>query len=951
MRRTMFGVSGLTLGMLLATGAVAQTNEEPASVGDVVVTGSRLAGSALNSPVPVTAVSAEQIEATGHQNLADILTELPQTGVGLNGANSQRNANLAGLNLISLRHLGADRTLVLVNGRRVVAGQPFTAAVDINSIPAALVERVELVTGGASAVYGADAVSGVVNILLKRDFEGFAATVNAGITSRGDGESRGFNFTAGKNFDEGKGNVVVNFLYDDVAGVQATQRAWGVSGVNTISNPENTGPNDGIPNFIQAPNIRFNWSNQQGLVWVAGQYLSLTSDGKGIRPYDFGALGDRGGRSVGGDGGSFEQYDNLSMPLERYGLTSNFNYQITPKINFFFEGNYIKTKTQSFWQPVADDFVYASPWLTLDNPFMPADLRAVLTANGQTGTEVYRVYDQFGRRGSVADRTQQQFTGGIDGKLSGSWKYNLFAAYGENSQNTLLVNGRNQTRWLQQNDVILLNGAPACRSAEARAQGCVPYNPFGQTTGTDAAIAYSRIDEPYSASTRLKTVGASLSGDLLQLPAGPVASAIGFEWREASAETHPSALQQQGLTFYPQESPVSGSIRVKEAFAELRAPLIRDHVLINDLQIQAAGRVSDYNVNGTQYSWNLGGVYSPVEGLRFRVMRSQSVRAPNVSELFSPLQESFFFVSDPCDVTLRNQSATREANCTALGIPANFSAPTNGSTVHGQIGGNIHLEPETAKTWTIGATLATSRLPGLTVTVDYFDIEITDAIGAIPVQSLVDNCVDLNISPDANANCAAVTRSSTTHGITNVQATSLNIGKFTSRGVDFNLNYKFDLSRYASTLPGELTLNLAGTYLDRLRQLTDAADPLTEIRLEGTLGSPKWNAIASAVYRLDDLSVSWRARYHGSTSILSGISVSNPPPADQFDRPNTGTKVFNDLSVAYQINAKTDARITVQNIFDVKPPNRAFNIHQGIYNASFYDNLGTSIVGALTYRF
>lgn len=946
-------VSSIALTIACAAPAWAQTapaDEPTAASEDIIVTGSRLPSTVLTSVAPVAAVTTEAVEQSGLQNIADVLTDMPQIGVGLNDSNTQRQATAVGLNQVDLRRLGAQRTLVLVNGRRQVAGQPFTAAIDLNAIPAALVERAEIVTGGTSAVYGADAVSGVVNIILKRDFEGLQARAFGGVTSRGDGESYGLSLTGGINFGGGRGNVTANVFYDNVAGVQSTQRDYAVNGINTIANPANTGNADGAPNFITRPGIRFAGPTQIASTFTTLGNTVFTPDGLSSRPYDFGQIGNRAGRLIGGDGGFFEQYDNLSLPIERLGGSFNVGFDVTDDTRLFLEARVLSSKVLSFWQPVADDFVYAAPQISVNNPFVPADFRQAATAAGISRFPVFRVYDDFGRRGSDADRLMQQYTAGVEGTLFGDWRYEAFGGYGHTRSSTILLNGRQQDRFLESVDVILINGQPACASATARANGCAPFNPFNPSA-TPAGIEYSRFDDFYRSTASLAMVGASANGTLFDLPAGPVALALGVEARDARAKTQPSAALQSGRTYYPQEAPVSGSIRVKEAFGELRVPVLRDSALGKELTLQAAARISDYNINGTQTSWNAGGAYEPFDGLRLRAMRSKSVRAPNITELFSPANETFVFVQDPCDASVVSQTANRQQNCSALGIPANFNAPTNGRTTPARVGGNPNLDVETAWTWTFGGVIAPPSIPGLSLTVDYYDIRIDGAIGTIPIGTILNNCVDLDGPPESNPLCALITRDPATLAVTRVVATQVNVGQLSTRGIDFALSYDFALSTLSQSLPGRMQLSLQGNRLLQLRQLTNATDPRTENKREGFLGDPELELLGTATYSIDGFSATWRARFIQSTDINGSINLFAGRPVDLFDEAKTGDYLFNDLSFNIDVLDTSSVRLNINNIFDVKPPQGPFNIHQGINEASIYPNLGTTFLAVLTHRF
>lgn len=429
-------------------------------------------------------------------------------------------------------------------------------------------------------------------------------------------------------------------------------------------------------------------------------------------------------------------------------------------------------------------------------------------------------------------------------------------------------------------------------------------------------IAYSLFNDTYRSTVSTLMGGGSVNGTVIDLPAGPLKAAFGIEARENRAKTQPSAALQAGRTYYPQEAPVSGTISVKEAFGELRVPVLADSAFGRELTLQAAGRVSDYNINGTHTSWNFGGVYSPISGLRLRAMRSKSVRAPNVSELFSPANQSFSFVQDPCDVAFRDQTANRAANCAALGIPADFNAPTNGRTTATRVGGNPLLNVETAYTWTVGAVLQPAFARGLTLTVDYYDTQIKDAIGSIPIGTILNNCVDLPDAPSANPLCSLITRDPVTRGITNVVATSLNIGALEAQGIDFALSYRTDLAAVAEGLPGTIDLSLTGNYLLKLRELTDANNPTSENQREGYLGDPRLQMQSAITWSLDRWALTLRSRYIQSTDVNGSINIAAGRPADQFDLPKTGSYLINDLSIAFDVTEQSSIRLNVNNLFD-----------------------------------
>lgn len=935
------------LALVLASQAPGTALAAEGEVDEVVVTGSRLAQTALTSPVPVTAVTEAQIEQAGTVNTADILTDLGGVFVGRTDTNSQNFYALAGMNLVDLRRLGFNRTLTLVNGRRQVAGDIFTNAVDLNSVPAPLIKRVEVVTGGTSAIYGADAVSGVINVILKDDFEGFEARVRGGVSARGDAESLSLSLTGGQNFAESRGNITATLYYDTQEGVKATARDYAVNGLCYINNPANTANNDGVPNNILRPNCRFfGPPNQSGAVNLGplGLYTVLPG-GVGVRPYDFGTIGNQFGTSLGGDGGFFEKYDNLQLPIERIAFATNLKFEVAPNVTAFVEGRFITSHVESRWQPPAD-FEYGAVTISAANPFVPADLRAILAANNAASFPFSRVYEAAGRRGSDSDRTTFQFTGGFRGRLMDRFNYEAYLGYGRTKFESQAVDARDQAKFLQSANVILLNGQPACADPVARAAGCQPLNVFNPAS-TPAGIEYARVRDTYNARNILKSAGISLSGPVFDLPAGPLEVVVGAEARENTAETMPSLSVQNGGIQWLFEKPIYGRITVKEAFGEVRAPILKDLPFVHELTLQAAGRISDYNTSGTTDTWNLSALWRPVEWVRLRAARSRAVRAPNVTELFSTRNQTFLTLVDPCSANNITANATRAANCRALGAPTGFVQTTGSKSTF--TGGNPNLQPETADTWTYGIAVQPGFAPGLTATIDYFAIKIRDSIGTIPAQTLVNNCVDLPGPPAQNPACAAVTRAADFQ-LASVSATQLNLGALRTRGIDFTLNYAFDLDRWTA-LPGRATLTLNGTRLLKLRQQTNAANPTSELRLEGYLGQPKWEVSGSATYDLERLSVTWRTHVLGSTGVQGNINVFAPPPTDLLDEPRTGVEVVHDLSVAYELSDDTDLRATVNNIFDAKPPSRGVPIHIGRDNASIYPNLGTMFSAEVRHRF
>jgi outer membrane receptor protein involved in Fe transport len=952
-----------------ASGAAAQTLEPAAtakqtaaatttSVGELVVTGSRLPTTILNSPNPIVVMTSTQIEETGTDNLERAVTQLPSIDAGFTDTDSENFYAAAGLNLIDLRHLGYNRTLVLVNGRRQVPGDIGTGAVDLNSIPAQLVDRVDVVTGGLSAVYGADAVSGVVNIILKDHYQGFDVRARGGISRYGDGEQWGVGFLAGRNFLSDRANVTVSFDWDRSEGVPALARPWGRDVISVIPNDAATGPNS--PAYLTVHNALFFGIDQRGFIAVApygpNDFYTPNSNGTAFTPYNYGDLSHQtvndvlnNGVQIGGDGGYYRPFDNLSLPLQRFAASVNFTYDLAPHAEFFLESRVAESWVKDRWQPTAD-FENGEVFINSTNPYVPASFLPIIAASGQNGFYFGREYVDEGRRGADDDRFMQQHTAGFRGTVFDKFKWEAFAGWGQTDLTSNLVGGRDQVKFLQSVDVTLLNGQPACADPAARAEGCQPFNPFNPAS-TPAGGAYSRVTSIFTARNDLATAGADISGDLFNLWAGPVSASVGVEARRDSQSNSAGVCGIQLLC----SAPYAGHINVGEVFGETRVPLLKDFPLVHDAYFQGAVRYSDYSTNHGHVSWNLGGVYSPIDGVNFRVMRSRSVRAPNVDELYATESQSFENLNDPCSILNLPLNPNRAKNCGALGIPPTFAQTTSSKSVY--FGGNPALNVETADTWTGGVTLAPKWIPHLSVTFDYFSINLDGAIGAIDPQTLLDTCTDLPIAPGANPACAAITRDPNSHQISAVFANNQNLGRVYTAGYDFSLTYSPPLQDIWREAPGQLTLNVATTDLIRLRQYDNLADPSTQHQYEGYLGVPKWKVLGSATYALDKVSLTWRVTYLSSTSIFGSSLVAAPTPGNLFDLQTTGSKVYNDLSIAYRINRDTNLRLNVDNIFNVEPPQRS-GINDGITyggtpwaTAGIYPNLGTMFSVVLDHKF
>jgi len=910
---------------------------------EVVVTGSHIPQDDASAPMPLTSIGQEFIADTGSANIAEAIVKLPSVSVGQGLSNTQSLVVGAGLSLVSLRGLGTSRTLVLVDGRRQVSGSPLSAAVDLNTIPAELVDRVEVVTGGTSAIYGADAIGGVINVILKKHFEGVSVRTHGGMSSRGDAASRGISLTAGNEFEVGSrpGNATLSFVYDSAQGVRASSRLYASDGLGLISNPAYQGPNGAAPAFLTRVNTGVNTVSNAGDFTIGGQTWIFTNDGSAIRPYDFGPLGDRSGESIGGDSVNPEPPQLLLEPIEREVFGGTLHQSLSGSAELLFEARIAHTSVQTQFQPTFDT---GDVSLGIDNPFLPAAAVALMQANSVASVPFHRIINEMGVRGTDNDRLMQQYVAGIDGTLPNQWIYDVSYSYGHTVERTVDTNDRNNALFIQSLDAVRdPTGQIVCRDPS---NGCVPLDLVGIDQASAAAIDFSRVDSLFRRRATQQVAGANLTGELPGLSAGPFQFATGVEYRRESAASVPGAAEQAGELFLPRIAPTAGGFDVREGYVELHVPLLRDRLLAHELVLNSAFRLSDYDTSGLQSAWDGGFEYQPQDGLRLRAMYSRSVRAPNIGELYSPRSTTFFFGQDPCDVSVNRVSSTRLNNCLALGIPVDFKAPTDEQTLAAVVGGNPGLQPEIGNTWTAGFVWQPSLLPALSLAADYWDIAINHAVSSVPPQTIANDCVDSDVGVESNPNCALVTRDPLTHAITAIAATEQNIASLHTAGVDVYLGWRHDVQLLH--LPtGDFELSGVATWLRTLDLLGDAADPDTLVVQGGVVGNPRWRASTDLTYRTGGFRITWRTQLIGDARIAWFPGI----PANEYDLPMTGTRLFHDLAMELRRGHIT-LHLNVDNVLDETPPARGFEIHSGTgTGAAIYPNLGRLFSASVAYQF
>lgn len=905
----------------------AESGAADAPLSEVVVTGSRIARSGATTPTPTVMIGADDIVKAGVVSASDLLRELPALAPGTNSESTAASFNGAGLELLDLRHLGTTRTLTLVNGRRQVGSNPNDTSVDVNTIPTPMIDRVEVITGGASAVYGADAVSGVVNFVLKKDFEGFQVNAQSGISSRGDAQRYELGAMAGTNFAEKRGNVTMYAGYTREGGIAWDARPGGTSGVNWIANPASTSSSDGIPDYIMVNNVR-QIGGQQSSAFILNVNGGLKAFGfnpnGSVRPFQLGSLGLIGGGEFTNGGEAALGYDSvcpqaqceLQVPVERYLLAANGHYEESEYADLFVEGRFADTKSDSRIGSVFE-IPPVTNNISIDNPYVTDSLRALMQSAGVSSIGILRSDMELGQRGQDTDRRVFELVTGSRGKLGiGDLKYEASVQYGSTEFTNTRINDIDQGKFENALNVDRnADGAIECADAAARSDGCVPINLLQPGAAiTPAALAYVEI--PFATETANLTQFVT-SGDVTGTVgdfwgAGPISVAAGVEYRAEHSTYLVSPIDAAGEGFYyTQRQSTAGGFNVFEYYGETVVPLLKNLPFVKSLEAEAAIRRSNYSTAGETTSWKGGGSYAPTQDFRFRALVARAVRAPNVGELFSPGSEGFVTVDDPCDEGFINTgSGRRVANCAALGVPANFVSNARTINIRSSTSGNPNLTVETANTLTLGGVITPRFLNNFSATIDYYRIKISDAINTFSAQDILNNCVDL--SSINNAFCQSITRSAT-GDIELVRQEDINVSELVREGVDLELRYGRDYGRFgALTLDGLLSRTLTATTVVAPGTLTGS----DVIDFNGEYSYPKWKGRFTAT---------WQRRSVDLTATLLWQSkmqrdVQPPDPEDNRATTNTGNYFLLNLQGGVQVSQQVRVFFGIDNVFDRLPP-------------------------------
>ncbi|QNA83172.1 TonB-dependent receptor [Sphingomonas sp. So64.6b] len=957
---------------------VGETEEADAQPGgtDIVVTGSRIRKAATDTSAPVTVVRGQDLTDRGYvtagQMLNDITSNVPDLPITI----SQGFPSGPGQTYPNLFNLGAGRTLTLVNGRRMVASASGLGdrAVDTNVIPAGLIDRIDIVQAGGAAVYGSDAIAGVVNYVLKKDFQGLEIDLQNSISTFGDDWRPYVRLTAGQNFAEGRGNIAVNMEYSKTEPLTEFDRPWTDQAPFLVTNPLDTGPNDGIPNRIYITNARYRLYNRNGVLYQPSpnppffsssninnqnRYYQFSADGSQVIPFNRGAFTGGDATASGGDGADWREVSSLGTGVERYTGTVTGHFDITSGVRAIGEFVYGREKgtdpygTQSIFRAFFNDYESGSGLIPFNrtNPFLTpaaiARLDAISPIFASGGDLLLsRFMDILPSRNRPSQRDTWRALVGLEGDFQAAdrsfyWSLTasrgqttgfaeVWAPYGTHLNNALAAvrNGAGQ--------IVCSINADADQTNNDAA--CIPFSPFGDVRPSDAALAYVTV----LSGERYKNVQddylATFGGDLLSLPGGKAKFSLAYEHRRETARLTPYEADQLGLTFNCCASvPTGGGFNTDEVSAELLVPIIGEDFTLPGVKALVADgsfRYVDNSIAGKAKVWGAGLRWDTGFGVTFRGSRSRNFRAPSLDQLFAPVSTSPFPIGrDPCDadnITSGPDTATRLRNCQALfaanpdyGPLAAFQDPAEDTSLAMvATGGNKDLKNEISNTLSYGVVFQPDFIPGLTFTADRIEVHLQDGLTAFSPANFLSVCFDSTNYP--NDACNQFTRNAQGYVVAAKQ-TTFNAAIVKYHGEVYNLNYVLPLDRIFSSDLGKLEFNVEATHTSLA--LTDTTG-FNATESQGTVQNPDWRGRLDVNYTKGPLKLFYQLYYLPAQLHAVGATIENDPI------PVVSANYRHTISVQYEL-PKLTLRAGVNNFTNEGPsfPTRSYG---DIYGRQFF---------------
>lgn len=914
-------------------GADAAATQDDLTV--VTVTGSRILRDGYQAPTPMSVIGSEQLSTNAGTNVAQYVVNLPAFAGSASGrATTTTGSNgTAGINSLNLRSLGPNRTLVLLDGHRVTPAVAF-GYVDVNALPQALISRIDVVTGGASATYGSDAVAGVVNFVLNRSMTGLTGEASTGINSYGDNESYKVSLAGGMAFADDRGHILVAIEQAYEAGISGGERNWTRRGRQLLANPAYTATN-GQPQRLVYDNIGYMTSAPGGVV----------SSGP-LRGTGFGANGEVYQLNFGDiqadpfmRGGDWATNDlrptNAIAPLDkRQTAFARANYEISDAVNLYAQFSYVKARAEA---DATTSYMIGNsgPLIRIDNAYLPESVRARMVAAGVTTIRVGTLNQDLGINSQTTIRDATSYTLGADGKfdmLGGVWQWDAYAQYGSSVNDVTFPTNISRSRYTLATDAVRApSGAIVCRSTlTSPDNGCLPYNALGVGVNdpNGAAVAYIRSPSVSDLKIEQTVAAASVTGEPFSSWAGPVSVAVSAEYREDKAFGTVDADSLRTDHVYANYAPIDGSTSVEEAAFETVVPLAKDKPWADFFDLNGAFRYTSYSLAGNVSTWKIGATYSPIREVTFRATRSRDIRAPNLQETFLPASTARQSIFDPFTNT----------------TPA-FDQTTTG---------NRDLKPEKADTIGVGVVFQPSFFEGFSASVDYWSIDIEDAISIIAAGDVLLLCFD-GSNP---ALCDNITR---VNGIvTQVISQNINIASQKVRGLDFEASYTKDLDGIG--LPGSIDIHANFT-----RYLEDTIDngisePLDMVGENSRENPPRWRITATFGYQLDGFRTTLTARaFSSGTQFANYIECTSNCPTSTTVHPTINDNhmpgaVYLDLALSYDFSLggmkDVTAFFNVRNLTDRDPGLTVTgNAFGNGANARLYDVDGTVFRAGARFKF
>lgn len=886
----------------------------PDAAPDIIVTASRVQRSGFTAPTPTTIIGDAVLEARGATNVATVLNEIPAFKSSTTPTTNGVRAVQAGAYFADLRGLGSSRTLVLVDGNRFV---PQIATgfggyqIDMNQVPALMLERAEVVTGGASAQWGSDAVAGVVNLILRKNFEGLKAEAQAGTSEYGDNSEYRIGMVGGLKLGD-RGNLTLAFDHVSNDGVGDTfTRPWGRQAYGLVANPSR--PTNGLASQLILPDVRYSTMTNGGLInSTTGPAAQL----RGIFINPDGSLGRfQYGQFVGASfmqgGGSNEGINfntgvSIAPSVHRWTGYGRLSYDVTDALTLYGEGSYSQTVGRAQTLPPRNE--QATPIaVSLQNPFIPAALRTEIArlnalpqnVNNQiTSFNLGRNSVDIGYQRSRIENETRRGVLGFDADLGNSWKLSGAAIYGRNVYTQQVFNNRIQSNFRFAVDVVQTANGPACRAVtlgNAAANGCVPLNVFGEGAPSRAAIGY--VTGTTYSRTRYEQTAANinLSGEPFSTWAGPVSVALGGEYRREKQNTYVDPIAEAAGFESSNARSLRGRFNVKEAYLEAVVPLARDLPLLRKLDVQGAVRLTDYSSSGSVTTWKAGATWESLPGLLVRGTISRDIRAPNIFELFTP-------------------------SVTTI-LTRNFAAAVDGGPV-GQVPtasltrGNLDLDPEVSKTKTVGFSYAPPFIPGLQFSVDYFNIRVSEAIAQIDPNLLINFCTGVTPTAERAFYCSFITRSPTgAASVYTVDNPYLNLGYIKRTGFDFEASYRLPLAQLSTGLGGALTARFSATRFNRFGEDITGAGYVERAGETSSAGNPRFVTNSSLTYDDSVLTLQLQMR-----TIAKGKYNNQFVEGTQINDNSVPGRTYFNMSTTIKAGEKFELFGVVNNLTDRDPP-------------------------------